>query len=192
MTSELHGARNIRLPIAVFCFFCLTILVSIPHGYAKDPPKAELSLKDLNGKRVHLREYQGKIVVLNFWATWCGPCREEMPRLVEAEKEYAARGVVFVGASLDDAKTQKNIPGFVREHGIDFPIWVGASADDLDKLSMGPAVPATAFVDQDGRIVARVSGEVRMEEIKERLDWLIRGKTGPAPQAQVVHLEGKE
>jgi thiol-disulfide isomerase/thioredoxin len=188
----LDQSRNIRLPIAVFCFFCLTILVSIPVGYAKDPPKADLSLKDLNGKRVHLRDYQGKIVVLNFWATWCGPCREEMPRLVEAEKEYAPRGVVFVGASLDDEKTQKNISGFVRDHGIDFPIWVGAGADDLDKLSMGPAVPATAFVDQDGRIVARVSGEVRMEEIKERLDWLVQGKTGPAPQAQVTHLEGKE
>ena len=104
---------------------------------------------------MRLREYQGKIVVLNFWATWCGPCREEMPRLAEAEKEYGPRGVIFLGASLDDDKTKKNIAGFVRDHEIDFPIWVGASADDLDRLSMGPAVPATAFIDQDGRIVAR-------------------------------------
>ena len=177
---------------AVLGLLSLALLASMPSSYAKDPAKADLSLKDLSGKRVHLRDYQGKIVVLNFWATWCGPCREEMPRLVEAEKEYAPRGVVFLGASLDDEKTQKNIPGFVRDHGIDFSIWVGASADDLDKLSMGPAVPATAFVDQDGRIVARVSGEVRMEEIKERLDWLVQGKIGPAPQAQVVHLEGKD
>jgi len=188
----LDQRRNNRAQLAVFCFFCLTILLPIPKGYAKDPPKAELSLKDLNGKRVHLREYQGKIVVLNFWATWCGPCREEMPRLAEAEKEYGPGGVIFLGASLDDDKTKKNIAGFVRDHEIDFPIWVGASADDLDRLSMGPAVPATAFIDQDGRIVARVSGEARKEEIKERLDWLIQGKTGAAPQAQVVHLDEKQ
>ena len=87
-----------------------------PNGYAKDPPKADLSLKDLTGKRVRLREYQGKIVVLNFWATWCGPCREEMPRLAEAEKEYGPHGVIFLGASLDDNKTQNNIAGFVRDH----------------------------------------------------------------------------
>lgn len=159
---------------------------------AKDSQKAGLSLKALDGTKVHLRDLRGKIVVLNFWATWCGPCREEMPRLVEAEQKYKANGVVFVGASLDDSKTQAKISEFVKDHGIDFPIWVGATGDDLDKLDMGPAVPATAFIDQDGDIVARVSGEIRPEELTERLDWLVRGRSGPGPKERVVHLEGRE
>lgn len=181
-----------QIQIILLSMLSLAILAPWLHVYAKDPSKADVSLKDLNGKRVHLRDYQGKIVVLNFWATWCGPCREEMPRLSDAEKEYGPRGVVFIGASLDDSETQGKIAGFVHDHQIDFPIWTGATADDLDRLGMGPAVPATAFLDQEGKIVARVSGEVRQEEIKERLDWLLQGKTGAAPNPSVVHLEGKK
>jgi thiol-disulfide isomerase/thioredoxin len=142
-----------------------------------------------SGGRVRLRDHQGKIVVLNFWATWCVPCNSEMPLLVAAEKDYASRGVVFIGASLDDRKTAKGIPGFLAKYRIDFPVWTGATADDLAKLRMGEAVPATAFIDRDGVIVARVSGQLRDSELKERLDWLLGDRAGPAPQPFVSHLE---
>jgi len=164
--------------------------LSAPRGsFPKPAPKTDLSLKDLNGKRVHLRDFRGKIVVLNFWATWCVPCNAEFPILVDAEHKYSVRGVAFVGASLDDDKTKKNIPSFLQKYHATFSIWVGASADDLDRLQMGPAVPATAFLDQDGEIVARIEGQLRPGEIEERLDWLLAGKTGSAPQALVTHLE---
>src|SRR5215469_6011136 len=83
----------------LLCGLLGSLLVSPSAISAKDPPKAELSLKDLSGRRARLRDLRGNIVVLNFWATWCGPCREEMPRLVEAEKQYKGRGVIFLGAS---------------------------------------------------------------------------------------------
>ncbi|HTD22848.1 MAG TPA: TlpA disulfide reductase family protein [Terriglobales bacterium] len=153
--------------------------------------RAELSLKDLKGKRARLDDYRGKIVVLNFWATWCGPCKDEMPRLVEAEKEYSGRGVVFVAASLDDKKAHDKIAVFVNEHQVGFPIWVGATTDDLDRLGMGPGLPATAFVDEQGNVVARVLGEVRQQELAERLDWLVRGRTGAQPAVLVNHLGDK-
>ena len=167
----------------------LAVVASALYGASKEASKADLTLKDIHGKRVRLRDLQGKIVVLNFWATWCGPCNQEMPMLVEAEKEYGPRGVVFVGASLDDEKTRANIPAFLSKYQINFPIWVGAGPDELEKLGLGVAVPDTAFIDAEGRIVARILGEIRKEEIRERLEWLTGKQTGPPPEAKVVHLE---
>jgi thiol-disulfide isomerase/thioredoxin len=158
-------------------------------GQAKDPPRAELNLKDLNGQKVRLSELRGKIVVLNFWATWCGPCNAEMPMLVEFGKKYSLQGVVFIGASLDEPKTRSRIPAFLAEHGIEFPVWIGATGNDLDRLDMGPAVPATAFLDAEGRIVSRVQGQIRREEVVERLDWLTGLRTTAAPAVLVKHLE---
>jgi thiol-disulfide isomerase/thioredoxin len=161
-----------------------------PYALPKPPRKADLSLKDLNGKPVRLQELRGRIVVLNFWATWCGPCKEELPLMVKTSQEYSGRDVLFIGASLDESKTSKFIPGFIDKYGITFPIWTGASADDLDRLKMGPGVPATAFVDRDGQIVSRVSGEIRPDELKQIIDWLLSDRKEPAPEAFVDHLEG--
>ena len=165
--------------------------VLLVSGLARgaDAPKADLTLKDVSGQKVRLRDLRGKVVVLNFWATWCGPCKAEMPMLVDMEKQYAGRNVVFVGASLDDAKSKGKIPAFLSEHQIGFPVWYSATADDMDQLKMGEVVPATAFVDAEGHVVARIMGQARPEEVKERLDWLTGSKAGPAPQAVVKHLE---
>ena len=81
---------------------------------AADKKPSDLTLRDLSGKRVQLRDYRGKIVVLNFWATSCGPCREEMPMLVEAAKTWAEKGVAFIAISLDDAGTKKDIAAYLE------------------------------------------------------------------------------
>ncbi len=186
MPEKMARVRFLFLALSALTLALLAPARGIPP---KDSSKAELSLKDLNGKRARLRDYQGKIVVLNFWATWCVPCNTEMPMLVEAEKKYASRGVVFIGASLDDDKTKGLVPAFLQKYNVAFSIWMGASGDDLDRLKMGPAVPATAFLDQEGHIVARVEGQLHPGELEERLDWLLGGKTGTAPQALVIHLD---
>lgn len=172
----------------------VAILAASAIGYlASAAPKnnakpVDLALKDLHGADVRLRDYRGQIVVLNFWATWCGPCNEEMPMLVEAEKQYGPSGVIFIGASLDERKTTAHIPGFLSKHGITFPVWTGATGDDLAKLRMGEAVPATAFIDRGGLIVARVSGQLRETELKERIEWLLSDRSGAPPPAFVSHV----
>lgn len=154
----------------------------------KKAAPADLNLTDLQGKKVHLKDYRGKLVVLNFWATWCVPCRDEMPMFVDIEKQWAPKGVVFIGASLDDKKTGKNIPDFLEKYKIDFPIWTGTTGDDMDHLNMGNAVPDTAFIDEDGFILARVEGEIKRQELVDRLTWLTSDRKGPAPDALLKNL----
>ena len=178
---------NFRTWRSVLFIFGVALVVREP-GISMDPPRAVLVLKDASGERVRLSDYRGKIVVLNFWATWCAPCRDEIPYFVELEKEYRSRGVVFIGASLDDERTSRQIPDYLARYGVKYPVWYGAGRGDLDRLGFDQAVPATAFLDQEGRVGARGLGEIRRREIKDRLDWLLGDWTGPAPQALVNHL----
>ena len=157
-------------------------------GVSSDSHSINLPFKDMNGKKVRVSDLRGKIVVLTFWATWCVPCRTEMPMLVEVDKEYAPRGVVFIAASLDDRQTRAKIRDFIGQFKIGFPVWTGASTMDLEDLKLGQAIPATAFFDRDGHIAARVMGQVTKAELYERLDWLTGDRKGPAPNSLVRHL----
>jgi thiol-disulfide isomerase/thioredoxin len=150
-----------------------------------------LPFKDMNGKKVRLSDYRGKLVVLNFWATWCIPCRAEMPLFAEAEKEYASRDVVFIAASLDDRQTRPKVAGFVAEFKLGFPVWVGASTMDLEDLGLGQALPATVFLDRDGHIAARILGQVPKEELHERLAWLTGDRKAPPPNPLLKHVTGE-
>jgi len=169
----------------------VTSVIFAVIGLSADSHPVNLPFKDMNGNKVKVSDLRGKPIVLNFWATWCVPCRAEMPLFVEAEQEYAPRGVAFVAASLDDKQSKPKIPDFASEFKIHFPIWVGASTMDLDDLKLGPALPATAFLDREGRIVHRVLGQITKQELYERLDWLTGNRQGPAPDPLVRHVSEK-
>lgn len=154
---------------------------------AKDKEHPELSLKDLSGAKHSIAEYRGKILVLNFWATWCGPCREELPMLNAVAKQYASKDVVFIEASLDGKKDERKIPQFLAKEGVALPVWVGADPAVLKKLDLGKIIPATLIVDRGGRAVARLLGEARRDDLTARLDWILAGESGQAPAAVVTH-----
>jgi thiol-disulfide isomerase/thioredoxin len=154
-----------------------------------DEKPASLTLKDLQGSKAKLSQWRGKIVVLNFWATWCGPCNVEMPLIVKAAQGYAGKDVVFVGVSVDDEQSQKKIPEFLKSHQIGYTILTGATDDDMQKLRLGNSVPSTAFIDTDGVIRARILGQIRPGELEERIDWLLNKGKGTAPNPLVTHLD---
>src|SRR5215470_9087809 len=89
---------------------------------ASDSRPVSLPFKDMNGKTARVNEFRGKPIVLNFWATWCVPCRSEMPLFVEAEKEYEPRGVAFIAVSLDARQTRPKIPDFIGQFQLKFPV----------------------------------------------------------------------
>jgi len=168
---------------------CTVLLMSLlVIGDAGAASKADLNARSLDGQKVHLKDLRGKLIVLNFWATWCGPCRDELPMLVKTAQANSNADLVFIAVSVDDAKTQARVPDAVKQFGITFPVWVGASGDDLYRLSKGEAAPATIFIDRDGNIEARVSGQIRESELQERINWLTGDRKGAKPQEFISHI----
>lgn len=142
---------------------------------------AQLSLHDTHGDTQDISRYKGKIVVLNFWATWCVPCQHEMPLLAEMQKKFEGKGVVVLGASVDDEKSQPLIQPFAEKNKIPFPLLVGATTDQMQQLQLGEAIPATAFFDADGNLIARVLGELNKSDLLNRLEWMLGKRHGKAP-----------
>lgn len=159
------------------------------------PPAApeeapELALNDLSGARQNLASYRDKnIVVLNFWATWCVPCRAEMPMLVELQKKYAARGVQVIGASADDSDKQKEVEKFARKMKLNFPVWTGATTDDMRRFKLGTGLPATAIIDRNGQLVGRIMGVLEKADLENCIEWLLGDRSTPAPAAVVNNFE---
>jgi len=174
------------------CLLPFTFLLCIAlSATAEDPVSPHLSLKDLHGNTVTLDSYRGKIVVLNFWATWCGPCTHEMPMLADIARQYTDKNVVVLGVSIDDAQTQSKIEPFVKKRKIEFPILVGGVPDTLKDFDLGIALPATAFIAPDGSIPFRVLGEIKKKELLERLEWMMPegNHTGTQPKPLVNNFK---
>lgn len=135
--------------------------------------EAELALKDLFGTEQRLSALKGRIVVLNFWATYCLPCRKEMPDLAAIQNGYAALGVQVVGASTDAAEDRPKVLQFIKETKINFPIWAGATAADMVRFGLGAALPGTVIIGRDGRITKVISGVVNQSDLKRQIDAML-------------------
>jgi thiol-disulfide isomerase/thioredoxin len=135
---------------------------------------------------LRLDRYRGKILVLNFWATWCAPCRKEIPLLVRVQTEYGPRGVQVVGPSMDEAEDGDTARRFARDMDVNYPVLYGHTTEDMKRLGLATAIPATAIFDRDGGRVFRIIGEVHEEAIRSRLDWLLSDRTAAAPTDLVL------
>jgi thiol-disulfide isomerase/thioredoxin len=124
-------------------------------GKGKRAP--EFELKDYTGKTVRLADYKGKVVFVNFWATWCGPCKYEIPMFVELQQKYGPQGLHFLGISIDDPV--EALKPFVDEHKMNYPVLVGLGHEDIQD-AYGPlmGVPVTVAVARDGTICTRYFG----------------------------------
>jgi cytochrome c biogenesis protein CcmG/thiol:disulfide interchange protein DsbE len=123
----------------------------------------EIGLKDLGGAPVSVSSLAGKVVIVDFWATWCAPCREELPELQKFHKKYGSQGLVIVGVSVD--KEAENIKGFVDKLGLSFPIVHDVGHQVTGKYSP-PKMPSSYIVDRKG-IVRYVHGGYRASDAAE-------------------------
>jgi len=148
----------------------LPALLILSLGAVATEPNPELAWTDLNGHEQALEEFRGSVVVLNFWATWCAPCLEEMPDLVRIQKRYGTRGVQVVGASADPVSASASVAEFARIQKINFPILLGATTDQMQALDAGVVLPATVVIDRQGHVVESISGVFDMTRLETLLE----------------------
>jgi len=131
------------------------------------------SFADAGGERRSLGQFQGRILVVNFWATWCAPCREEMPGFVRLQERWKERGVQFVGLANDD---RAKVDRFGRDLAINYPLWTGgAEVMDLSKRlgnRLG-VLPHTVILDGDGRLLESRIGIFKEEMLEARFTQLL-------------------
>ncbi|MDR3737418.1 MAG: TlpA disulfide reductase family protein [Terracidiphilus sp.] len=163
------------LPLAAFL---LVLSSALPAAGRRLPDPA---FRTLSGEQRKLSQLRGNIVVVNFWATWCGPCQEELPRLQQLAQDYSGKSVRFVFISIDEPKDRAKIPPTLARLHLTLESWVGADTDMLDDFGLGNIVPGTLVLDADGAPVARVMGEARDTDVRTALNWLLANKSGPAP-----------
>lgn len=131
----------------------------------------DFTLQSLDGQTVHLSDYRGKAVVLNFWATWCGPCKIEMPWFVDLQKQYGPAGLQFLGIAMDDAST-KEIAEFAQSMNVNYPILIG-------KEAVGTAyggvqfLPETFYIDRSGKVVDKAFGLKGRPEIEDAIKKIL-------------------
>jgi thiol-disulfide isomerase/thioredoxin len=123
---------------------------------AKDA-NLNFTLKDMDGRDLRLADYKGKVILLDFWATWCGPCKYEIPGFVELQEQYGKQGLQVIGVSVDD--TADKLPPFVKQFKMNYPVLVGLGRDDVQE-AYGPiwGIPVNVLISRDGKICARHTG----------------------------------
>ena len=138
---------------------------------ASDSTAPPWTLNDLDGKPVSLSDFKGKVVVLDLWATWCPPCRAEIPHFIEIQNEYQDKGVTVVGMSIDSI-VPADVAKFVKDNGMNYPI---VMADEKTATAYGAdqGIPFTVVIDKNGNVVARHLGytdkSVFEDDIKKTL-----------------------
>jgi peroxiredoxin len=129
---------------------CGSPATSVNEGHRVGERARDFSLVDAEGNTVRLSDYRGQVVVLDFWATWCPPCRKEIPGFVALQSKYAEQGVVVIGVSLDDGWPK--VRSFMGQYGINYPIVLDARGEVPSLYGGIKGIPTTFVIDRDGII----------------------------------------
>ena len=157
---------------------------SLAPRLALASPAPDFTLQSLDGKTMRLSDFRGKAVLLNFWATWCGPCKIEMPWFVELQNQYAAQGFQIVGVAMDDA-SKEDISKFAKDMGVNYPILIGKESVG-DEYGGVPALPESFLIGRDGKIVDKILGLRGKAEIEDAIKKALDTRPA-ASQASIPH-----
>jgi thiol-disulfide isomerase/thioredoxin len=151
----------------------LTLLITASPsvaGQTRQSPRLEL--KDLRGRTHSLSDYKGKVVLLNFWATWCPPCRAEVPDLVRWQREYGKAGLLVIGVTYPPTNRME-VRRFVRRHRVTYPVLLGTTETKL-LFTEDETLPMTVVIDREGNVRERIEGILLPEEFAEKVKPLLQ------------------
>jgi len=149
---------------AVITFFSASV-------WAQEIKAPLFELKDVNGRTVRLSDYQGKVVLINFWATWCPPCRAEMPELVRLQREHGKKGLQIIGITYPPERMDR-VRRFARSLKVNYPIILG-TRQLKDRFSSDETLPLTIVIDRDGKVSNIIVGILLREEFDEKIKPLL-------------------
>ena len=159
-------------------FFAAQIInkPSLPQpGQAAAMPKqmVEFTLPDIDGKLHNINQWRGKLILLNFWATWCPPCREEIPLFIDMQEKYGKRGLQIIGVAIDSKQAVENYPDFAF---MNYPVLIGQEKVMAIMKQYGNRIgslPYSVVIDPQGRVLGRKIGAYKRSEIEALLDGLL-------------------
>ena len=136
------------------------------------PAPLDYTLADMNGDELNLASLKGKVILLNFWATWCGPCKIEIPAFIELQDEYGEQGFQVLGLSVDD--TPEQMRPFAEDLGVNYPFLVGLGEDDFQE-AYGPiwGLPVSFWIDREGTLCKTHMGIASKDELELALESLL-------------------
>jgi peroxiredoxin len=187
-TPAATAPRGIQRDIAVIVVIVVVVLAMLFAGkYLKRTsapsvsaagsvsglPAPDFALKDVNGHAFRLSDLRGKAVVLNFWATWCPPCKIEIPWFVDLQKQYGPEGLQIVGVDMDDNAKPEEIAAFVKNMSINYTVLMGNDQVG-DQYGGVQALPTTFYIGRDGKLVSRVYGLVSHSEVESNIQAALK------------------
>lgn len=152
----------------------LTSLLLLIPGFAKaqTTQAPSLVLRDINGRSLRLSDYKGKVVLLNFWATWCPPCRAEIPELIKWQREYRARGLRVIGVTYPPQKLSE-VGRFVRREKLNYRVGLGTKKMKL-LFTESETLPLSIVIGKDGRIQDIIEGILLPQEFEQKIKPLLK------------------
>ena len=154
-----------------FLILLLIVQPAVAFGQEKTKRAVDFSLEDLKGNRARLTDYRGKVVLINFWATWCAPCRAEMPDLVAWQNEYREQGLQIIGITHPPYES-RGVREAAKELKVNYPILFGTEAV-MDMFYVSDVLPLTIVIDREGIVRARIKGVMDREEFDEKIKPLL-------------------
>jgi thiol-disulfide isomerase/thioredoxin len=156
--------RHIFWPMLALVFCCTLVANAQTQAPA-------LKLKNTRGATVNLSNYKGKVTLVNFWATWCPPCRAEMPDLIRWQREYRGKGLQIIGITYPPTRLRE-VRQFTRSIGVNYPILIGTKKTKA-LFDLSEAMPLTIIIDREGRIRDRIEGIILREEFERKVKPLL-------------------